>query len=424
MSSFFKQVILLTLLLVALVAVDAKLLPGPILPDPFRNVNLGKDIKHRKETVFNVLSFGAKPDGKTDNTESFMKTWVAACHSKGAARVVIPSGTFLINQVAFAGPCASTSPIVVQIDATLKGGIDISNYFSDEWILFEKINGLIVTGRGTLDGQGSAVWEYNDCGMNPNCQKLPVNLKLSGITHGLVKGISSVNSKGFHMFITNCENVRLRKLHITAPETSPNTDGIHVSRSNNVKISRSVIATGDDCISLGRGSMNIAINKITCGPGHGISVGSLGKYQNEEDVRGIIVKNCTLVKTDNGLRIKTWPDSPPSAASGILFQDINMIDVKNPILIDQEYSCSKTNCQKPPSRVKISDVHYINVKGSSISPVAVQLKCSKQFPCQNIEMFNINLKYTGPPNKELPFIAQCSNAKVGYRGLQFPPPCK
>lgn len=103
-----------------------------------------------------------------------MKTWVAACHSKGAARVVIPSGTFLINQVAFAGPCASTSPIVVQIDATLKGGIDISNYFSDEWILFEKINGLIVTGRGTLDGQGSAVWEYNDCGMNPNCQKLPV----------------------------------------------------------------------------------------------------------------------------------------------------------------------------------------------------------------------------------------------------------
>lgn len=114
-----------------------------------------------------------------------MKAWVAACHSKGAARVVIPSGTFLINQVAFAGPCTSTTPIIVQIDATLKGGIDVSNYVSDEWILFEKINGLIITGRGTLDGQGSAVWKYNDCGMNPNCQKLPVVSSYPDFSGGL-----------------------------------------------------------------------------------------------------------------------------------------------------------------------------------------------------------------------------------------------
>ncbi|XP_023528401.1 exopolygalacturonase-like [Cucurbita pepo subsp. pepo] len=425
MKSAFKQATLLTwLLLVALVAVNAKFFVGTNPPDLFQKINFGKDIRHRRETVFNVLSFGAKPDGKKDNTQSFMKTWVAACHSKGAARVVIPGGTFLISQIVFAGPCASTSPIVVQIDATLKGDIDLSNYVSNEWILFEKINGLIITGRGTLDGQGDAVWKYNDCGMNPTCQKLPVNLKFNGITNVFMKGISSINSKGFHMFITNSENVRLKKLHITAPDDSPNTDGIHLSRSNKVKISRSVISTGDDCISLGRGSMNVTINKITCGPGHGISVGSLGKYENEEDVLGVVIKNCTLIKTDNGLRIKTWPDSPPSAASGILFQDINMIDVKNPILIDQEYSCSKTNCQRPPSRVKISDVHFINVKGSTISSVAVHLKCSKRFPCQNIELFNINLKYSGPPKKSLPFVSTCTNAKVGYRGVQFPPPCK
>jgi galacturan 1,4-alpha-galacturonidase len=54
-------------------------------------------------------------------------------------------------------------------------------------------------------------------------------------------------------------------------------------------------------------------------------------------VRGITVKNCTLNNTDNGIRIKTYGGSPPSQASGILFQDIVMVRVKNPIIIDQSY---------------------------------------------------------------------------------------
>ncbi|KAG6597550.1 Exopolygalacturonase, partial [Cucurbita argyrosperma subsp. sororia] len=351
MNSSSKLPVLLGLFLASFVAAKAKALIGPSTPDPFSSINLNS-ITHRKEAVFNVLSFGAKLGGTKDNTQTFMKTWVAACRSKQPARVVIPSGVFLINQIVFAGPCRNTEPIVVQIDATLKGGVDISQYVSAEWILFEKINGLIVTGRGTLDGQGSKVWKYNDCHVNQNCQKLPVSFKLNGIRHGLVKGLTSLNSKGNHI------------------------------------------------------------------------IGSLGKYPNEEDVRGIIVRNCTLINTDNGLRIKTWADSPPSAAVGILFQDINLINVKNPIIIDQQYSCSKV-CKKPPSRVRISDVHFVNIKGTTISPVAVKLVCSKRFPCQNIEMSNVNLKYSGRPNdKALPFRSDCTNAKVGYRGLQFPAPCK
>ncbi|XP_022972202.1 exopolygalacturonase-like [Cucurbita maxima] len=423
MNSSSKLPVLLWLFLASFVAAEAKVLIGPSTPDPFSSINLDS-IRHRKEVVFNVLSFGAKFSSTKDNTQTFMKTWVAACRSKQAARVVIPSGVFLINQIAFAGPCRNTEPIVVQIDATLKGGVDVSQYVSAEWILFEKINGLIVTGRGTLDGQGSEVWKYNDCHVNENCQKLPVSLKLNGIRHGLVKGLTSLNSKGNHMFITNSENIRVRKLHLIAPDDSPNTDGIHLSRSTKVRITKSTIATGDDCISVGRGSMNVVIDQIKCGPGHGISIGSLGKYPNEEDVRGIIVRNCTLTNTDNGLRIKTWADSPPSAAVGILFQDINLINVKNPIIIDQQYSCSKV-CKKPPSRVRISDVHFVNIKGTTISPVAVKLVCSKRFPCQNIEMSNVNMKYSGRPNdKALPFRSDCTNAKVGYRGLQFPAPCK
>jgi len=62
-------------------------------------------------------------------------------------------------------------------------------------------------------------------------------------------------------------------------------------------------------------------------------------------VNGIRVQTCTLVGTTNGLRIKSWPDKYPGAATDINFNDITMENVKNPIIIDQEYECSP-NCQK------------------------------------------------------------------------------
>ena len=82
-------------------------------------------------------------------------------------------------------------------------------------------------------------------------------------------------------------------MNISAPDTSPNTDGIHISHSNNIKIARVHIGTGDDCIGMIQGSTNVAINNVVCGLDMA-SVSVLGKYQNENDVTGIIVKKTTF----------------------------------------------------------------------------------------------------------------------------------
>lgn len=371
------------------------------------------------EKVFNVLQFGAKPDGRKDCSLEFIRAWNAACHWNGKARLLIPKGNFLIGPVRFQGPCNGPGPIIVQVSGTLQAQTDVSLYDSPEWVVFESINGLVVTGGGTFDGQGSSVYKYS-CGGDSGCVRLPESIKLDKVTHGVLRGINSVNSQGFHMFITNSENIRVYNLHIIAPKDSPNTDGIHISKSNLVKIGRTVIATGDDCVSIGQGTTNISVKKVTCGPGHGLSVGSLGKYDNEDDVRGVVITNCTLLNTDNGIRIKTWAGSPPSQASGLIFQNIIMDDVRNPIIIDQQYQSQ----HKPPSRVKISDVHYINIKGTTTSKVAVNLACSKTVPCTNLQLNNINLKYTGNQQVNLPFSSTCLNAKVGYSGIQSPAPCQ
>lgn len=90
------------------------------------------------------------------------------------------------------------------------------------------------------------------------------------MTNTIVKGIKSVNSMFFHIGVVSCTNFHAESLHITAPGNSPNTDGIHITRSTHVKILSSNIGTGDDCISIGDTSVDVYISNIQCGPGHGI----------------------------------------------------------------------------------------------------------------------------------------------------------
>lgn len=74
------------------------------------------------------------------------------------------------------------------------------------------------------------------------------------------------------------------------------------------------------------------------------SVGSLGRYWNEGDVSGLVVRDCTMTGTSNGIRIKTWANSPgSSAATNMTFENIVMNNVTNPIIIDQAY-CPFSSC--------------------------------------------------------------------------------
>lgn len=49
------------------------------------------------------------------------------------------------------------------------------------------------------------------------------------------------------------------------------------------------------------------------------------------------VKNVAFSGTKNGLRIKTWARPCNGFVNGILFQHAVMDNVRNPIIIDQNY---------------------------------------------------------------------------------------
>ncbi|XVE65582.1 hypothetical protein DITRI_Ditri08aG0011500 [Diplodiscus trichospermus] len=380
---------------------------------------VGSDVKN-----FNILDNGAKADGTTDNSMSFIRTFKAACNSQGNAMMVIPEGNFLTGPVLFSGPCTSSS-LIIQANGNVTAQGDLSYYKggsdTTDWITLQSLKGVTVTGKGAFHGRGAEAWKYNNCAGNSVCDRLPANMKITFSSNVVINGVTSIDSKGFHFMVSRSDNVRFNKVTVQAPGDSPNTDGIHMSKSDQVKITDSSIATGDDCVSMIQGTTNVNIERVICGPGHGFSVGSLGHYPDEADVSGITVKNCSLSETTNGVRIKSYKSALASKAYGIVFQDIIMDRVKNPIIIDQEYGNKHSD---QPSKVSISGVHYLNIQGTSDSKVAVLLLCSSANPCESIELKDINLQYVGTERENLPFSSSCTNAKVTYSGTQSPAACQ
>ncbi|CAN8311033.1 unnamed protein product [Cochlearia groenlandica] len=368
-------------------------------------------------TIFDITKFGAKGDGSTNSFKAFLNTWIQVCESPVPATLLVPKGEFLAGPVIFAGPCKSN--VTVEVHGTVIA--TTSGYATPEWILFERVDNVLLTGTGTFHGKGEAIWKPDGCGKKFKCNLPPTSLKFRNMQNVEINGITSINAKAFHMFLVKTVNVKIHNIKLIAPAESPNTDGIHLSNADNISILDSTIATGDDCVSVGRGSNNVTVERITCGPGHGLSIGSLGKYKNEEDVSGIHVKNCTMLETDNGLRIKTWGGSDPSKAADIKFEDIIMHNVKNPIIIDQNYGSRGGD-----SKVAISDVLFKNIKGTTITKDIVQVRCSKSVPCKGVNVVDVNLSFTGKTGGRQSSSgglvgAFCDNANIIFGGkISFP----
>ncbi|XP_059663942.1 polygalacturonase-like [Cornus florida] len=359
--------------------------------------------------VFDVTKYGARPNA--DLKPALLKAWSLACSSRTPSTVMIPAGTYPLSPVIIQGPCVA--PVGVQLRGTLKAP-PLSQITTESWVAFQRIDRFTLSGGGIFDGMGADAWKKTiDCSTNTKCKR-PTSIRFNFVKNAVIHDITSKDAKQFHITVLGGNDVTFQRLTIVAPEASRNTDGIHIGRSINIKVLDSRIGTGDDCVSIGDGAQQVKVERVTCGPGHGISVGSLGKYANEQPVSGIIVKDCSISKTMNGVRIKTWPGSPPSTASDMHFENITMTNVGNPIVINQNYCDVRLKCPpKPPSKVKISKVSFKNIKGSSSTEVGVKLVCSSALPCENVELGNIQLTYNGRAAKsELANIKPITSGRI------------
>ncbi|KAL4631859.1 hypothetical protein ACB092_04G008000 [Castanea dentata] len=365
--------------------------------------------------TYNVVSLGAKADGKTDSTQAFVSAWTKACASVKPAVIYVPAGRFYLKQVVFSGPCKNNA-IIMRIVGTLAAPSDyrvLGN--TGKWLAFEYVDGVTISG-GVLDGQGTGLW---DCKASGNsCPSGATTLEFSISNNIAVHALTSLNSQMFHIVVNGCNNVKMQGVRVTAAGNSPNSDGIHVQLSSSISILNSKIGTGDDCISIGPGTTNLWIENVACGPGHGISIGSLGKDQQEAGVQNVTVKTVTFTNTQNGLRIKSWGRPSNGFAKNILFQHAVMTNVQNPILIDQNYCPGNKGCPGQASGVKISGVTYQDIHGTSATEVAMKFDCSPGNPCSKIRLEDVKLTYKNQVAQ-----ASCSHAAGTSTGFVQPTSC-
>ncbi|KAJ4826567.1 hypothetical protein Tsubulata_008516, partial [Turnera subulata] len=330
------------------------------------------------------MDHGAKGDGKTDDTQAFIKAWAAVCGASGSKSILqIPNRTFLLKPLELEGPCKATS-VHIQVSGKIIAPSTISGWGScksDYWLCFRGINGLSLDGSGSIDGQGSAWWGQEACNR-------PRALQFNKCNALTISGLSLINSPKAHLGLSDCTEVSISNIKITAPVESPNTDGIGITRSTKVNIFDSFIGSGDNS-------------------------------GEEDSVEEVLVQHCNFTKTDNGARIKTVPGGIGTVRR-ITYDNIRFDGTKRPIIIDQHY-CNGDYCKEKGKAVAISDIAFTNMQGTFTGEEAIKLDCDSSTSCNNVKMERIKLTPLEPA-KKLP-IVHCSNAKGITTSVTPPVPC-
>jgi len=203
-----------------------------------------------------------------------------------------------------------------------------------------------VMGDGVIDGRGGSAligqnvtwWDLAEQARVGNRkQNVPRIIVAESSNNFTLYRITLRNSPNFHVLISKTDGFTAWAVKIQAPRTARNTDGIDPSSSTNVSILYSYISDGDDNVAIKAGNNGPAAHITVAHDhfyfGHGMSIGS----ETNGGLSDVDVHDLTIDGADNGLRIKS-DASRGGLVDKVVYQNVCMRQVKNPILIDPFYS--------------------------------------------------------------------------------------
>ncbi|AUX73026.1 Endo-polygalacturonase [Erwinia pyrifoliae Ep1/96] len=228
-----------------------------------------------------------------------------------------------------------------------------------------------IYGKGAIDGQGGALledkktswWQLAAMAKNTSMkQNAPRLIQITNSTDFTLYDITLLNSPNFHVVFDKSNGLTVWNTTINTPRDARNTDGIDPISSENVTIAHSNISTGDDNVAIKAYShkgpaQNISVIHNTFSFGHGMSIGS-----ETNGIYDVLVDDLTLNGTENGLRIKS-DRSNAGEVDGVIYKNVTMTNVKNPIVIDTVYENKSGSQQADWKNISYQD---ITSKGSGV----------------------------------------------------------
>ena len=117
------------------------------------------------KVTYNVVTLGAKADGRLDTKQAFLKAWNLSCASPTPSIIYVPTGRYLIaSAITFSGQACKSKAITFKIYGTLVAPSSYNAIGNDEvWIKFYRVNHVTISG-GTLDAQGGSLWACKSSG--------------------------------------------------------------------------------------------------------------------------------------------------------------------------------------------------------------------------------------------------------------------
>jgi polygalacturonase len=296
-----------------------------------------------KNKDYNIVNLGAKGDGKTDSRIILNKA-IDKCSAEGGGRVVVPAGKFYVK-----GPVVLKSNVNLHIAEgaelifssaaedylpavfTKWEGTEVYNY--SPLIYAYKANNIAVTGKGVLNGMGTAnfaTWKPNQKKDQQSIREMgrkgvPVNERVFGKGHYLrpaflepvecnnilIEDIKMINATFWVIHPVYCNNVTVRGVKVDSKNL--NSDGCDPESSTNVLIENCDFKTGDDGIAIksgrdndgwrvGRPTENVIIRNCTFETEtNAVCIGS----EISGGVRNVFVENINISKAGNGIYFKS-----------------------------------------------------------------------------------------------------------------------
>ena len=321
--------------------------------------------------VFDVRSYGAVPDGKTDSTAAVRAAAAAAADFASPGNLATLSfccGTYIT------GPFNLTSFLILHVEenATVLGSTVASEWRVVEaarvWPQFGtgsdcergssacrlmhqaflfawNVTNLTLSGKGTIDANGQQFWSCAHALQNPPCSghARPHLLMISNASDVTMRDLTIKNSPDWTLHFSSVRRLLVDNVRVINPQSAPNSDGIDLDCVSDAIVQNSYFDVGDDAICVKSGfdffgrqfhtpSRNIIFRNIIVGHGHGISVGS----EESGGVHNVLFENITMTGTLRGPRIKA-ERGRGGTVSNITFRDVKAANVTTGISVNMEY---------------------------------------------------------------------------------------